>query len=158
MLALLSLTTPASADRPVYVHVGLAGAEVDEVVVEISAQEETRTLILDDSGRLPHDVKGDGTWSGYAEVPYARWTRVSLDVDGERLWSDFARSDQSGELRYGWSVERLGGGELKATRSVGTWPGAGDQASPSRALAVSFGWGLFALGYVGMLVFLQRRS
>lgn len=157
VLALSVLTTPAAAERQVVVHVDASEVDVEELTVEFFVQDETVSVSLDDSGRLPHDVPSDGLWSGAGELPYARWTQLRLLADGEELVTHFERSDEEGPLSYGWTLRRLGSGELEARRAVGTWPGAPGAVTPDRALLVSFGWGLLALGYVGLVVFLQRR-
>ena len=158
MLAWIALALATEGDRLLVAHASFPqGAEVTSVEVHVAVGEETRTLHLDDIGQAEHDGPHDDTWSGSAEVPYARWTEATLVVDGERVAQAFDRSDELGPVRVGWTLTERPDGWV-AKRSIGTWPGAASPVAPERSTLVSLGWGALVLLYAGVVFALRRRG
>ncbi len=159
MLLLLPLAL-ANEPRLVVAHLAFPeGVQASSARVELQANEDSLELILSDDGRSPSDAPSDNIWTAQGELDYARWTAISLyaALPGEAeqlLYQGYESSDELGPLRFGWtSVQDPDG--LQIRRSVAGWPGASAPVDNQRPLLVSFGWGLIALAWVGVLAALR---
>lgn len=132
------------------------GVAFSSVWAETSRLGETRVLPLADDGTVPEDLPWDGIYVGSEPGPYSRYVTLRLygrldDATEALLWEGTVRTEDAFRPTLGFRVAWQGD-HLRAERvalALPTGPGAIAEGLP---LLVAFGWGLFVLTFVGILV------
>ena len=164
LLLLLMVGRPAAADVQVLdLQISMPSSSgLDSLDVEVLRLGQTHMVRLTDDGSMAHDLPGDGLWSGQLAGPYAR--TVSVRILGHRstgtlevLYSGIERTEDAHHVMLGWRV-RSSGSETTVARTPISYPGSRAEMAASLPLIAGFGWGLFILIYVGMLVRMRRAA
>jgi hypothetical protein len=132
------------------------------MTVEVVRLGETKRIILKDDGRTPKDVAYDGIWVGSDVGAYSRTITVRLygqQPTGEQvlLYSGVERTDSDDSATIGWRVNNVHD-QYTAFRSPTSYPGNVSEIHVGLPLIAGFGWGLFVLCYVGLLIRATRRE
>jgi hypothetical protein len=164
LLVLLMVGRPAAADEQVLdLQISVPSSSgLDSVDVEVLRLGETHMVRLTDDGSVANDLPGDGLWSGRLAGPYAR--TVAVRIFGHRatgslqvLYSGIERTNDARHVMLAWRV-RSSGSETTVARTPISYPGSRAEMAASLPLIAGFGWGIFILLYVGMLVRMRRAS
>jgi len=130
--------------------------------LEVTRLGTKKTVRLRDDGSVPNDLPHDGIWNGRMSGTYSRL--VSVRVFGHRasgspdlLYSGVERTEDTRHVLLGWRVMRTGQ-NYSAVRTPLSYPGNVAEMFVALPLISGFGWGMFVLLYVGMLVRLSRRE
>jgi hypothetical protein len=132
------------------------------MTVEVVRLGETKRIILRDDGRTSTDVAYDGIWVGSDVGAYSRTITVRLygqQSTGEQvlLYSGVERTDSDDSATIGWRVNKVND-QYTAFRSPTSYPGNVSEIHVGLPLITAFGWGLFVLCYVGLLIRSNRRE
>ena len=149
------LATEASQVLGFQVAVSI-GVALSSVWVEAERLGEQSVITLADDGSVPEDLPWDGIYVGSQPGPYARYSGVRLfgrDAAGvdTLLWEGTVRTEDAWRPTLGFRVSWQGD-HLRAERvalALPTGPGAIAEGLP---VIVAFGWGLFVLVAVGLIV------
>lgn len=130
--------------------------------VELTRLGSKHTVRLQDDGGVANDLPHDGIWNGQLSGQYAR--TVSVRVFGHHasgsptlLYSGVERTEDRRHVMLGWRVGSSGQG-YTAVRTPLSYPGNVAEMFVALPLITGFGWGLFVLLYVGMLVRMRRTA
>lgn len=130
--------------------------------VELTRLGTQHTVRLRDDGGVANDLPHDGIWNGQLSGEYSR--SVSVRVFGHRpqgspqlLYSGIERTEDARHTMLGWRV-MASGQRYTAVRTPLSYPGNVAEMFAALPLITAFGWGLFMLLYVGMMVRMQRGS
>jgi len=133
-----------------------AGVEVD--LTRLGKQTRVR---LSDDGTNANDVAYDGIWEGNHWAEYSRYATVRLfgvDAAGDRtlLYSGVERTEDKDHTTLGWRVIQIYD-DLTAMRTPMSYPGNMTEVHVSIPLITAFGWGIFVLVYIGLVIPMVRR-
>ena len=130
--------------------------------VEVTRLGSRHTVRLRDDGGVPNDLPHDGIWNGRMTGDYSR--TISVRMFGHRsggtqdlLYSGIERTEDARHVLVGWRIMATGDGHT-AVRTPLSYPGNVAEMFAALPLITGFGWGLFLLLYVGMLVRLSRKD
>ena len=130
--------------------------------VEVTRLGAKHTVRLRDDGSVPNDLPWDGIWNARLSGEYSRL--VSVRVFGQRakgspvlLYSGVERTEDARHVLLGWRVMTNAQGH-SAVRTPLSYPGNVAEMFVALPLISGFGWGIFILLYVGMLVRLSRQG
>ncbi len=130
--------------------------------LEVTRLGTKHSIRLRDDGSVPNDLPHDGIWNGRLSGTYSRL--ISVRVFGHRdsgspelLYSGVERTEDTRHVLLGWRVMRTNQ-RYTAVRTPLSYPGNVAEMFVALPLISGFGWGMFILLYVGMLVRLSRRG
>ena len=132
------------------------------LTVEVVRLGSTKRIALTDDGRTLKDVPYDGVWVGSDVGAYSRTITVRLygqQPTGEQvlLYSGVERTDSDDVATIGWRVNSVHE-QYTAFRAPTSYPGNVSEIHVGLPLITAFGWGLFVLCYVGLLIRSTRRE
>lgn len=132
------------------------------MTVEVVRLGSTKRITLTDDGQSLNDVPYDGVWVGSDVGAYSRTITVRLygqQPTGEQvlLYSGVERTDSNDSATIGWRVNNVHD-QYTAFRAPTSYPGNVSEIHVGLPLITAFGWGLFVLCYVGLLVRVTRRE
>ena len=123
---------------------------------------EQRTVELRDDGVPAGDVPDDGVFLGRYRGPFAHFITVELAVglDGEEpvwVYEGIVRTRDDRAETVGWRLSQRDG-EVSAERTAVAHAGRGAALVEGGARITLFGWGIFVVCVVGLVVWSSRKE
>ena len=135
---------------------------VTSATIEVERLVERSSIEMTDDGSIPEDIGYDGVFVGRHTAPFSLFLGAELlvSVRGREpvsVYRGILRTSDEQSETIGWQLSETEG-DYQALRTAVSFPGRGAVLVEGRARLTLFGWGVFVVCLVGVVLWSARKG